>query len=101
MIFVYVALSISLLLNLVAAVLIYKLAVRVLALDELFELLEDDIKINIEYFNKLLTTPLFDNSQEVKTANHNMLIINKRLTEFMLRIKEKTNKGSDAPQVVE
>lgn len=101
MILLYVALTVSIILNIVAGFSLYKLIRRVLDLDELFELLLDDIEINVEYFNKLLMTPLFDNSQEVKTANHNMMIISKRLTEFALRIKEKTNKGSDELQPVE
>lgn len=101
MILLYVALFVSVALNIAAAFSIYKFAKRALELDELFELLLDDIAINVEYFNKLLMTPLFDNSQEVKTANHNMMIISKRLTEFTLRIQEKTNKGSDEPPAVE
>lgn len=101
MIILYTIMAVSIVLNIVAVIVGYRLITRLLAFDELFELLADDIRVNVDYYNKLLMTPLFDNSQEVKTANHNMAIISKRLTEFSLRIKEKTNKDSDGQEAVE
>jgi hypothetical protein len=66
-------------------------AKRLLQLDELFHALVDDVRINIDYLKKLAETPLFENSQEVRTAHRNMSIIAARLNEFSIRMKEQTN----------
>lgn len=88
----WVLLCLSLLLHCVAVFVIMRLSRRLLQFDELFELLARDVDVNIRFFQKLLATPLFDNSQEVKTANHNMGIISKRLDEFVNKMEEATNR---------
>lgn len=77
--------------------LLFRASKKLLEFDDLFQLLEHDIETNVKYFDNLLQTPLYDNSQEVKAANHNMSIMRKRLTEFSLRIGEKTSKEPKLP----
>lgn len=67
------------------------LFMRLMEFDDLFEMLVDDITVNVKYFDKLLATPLFTASEEVRTANRNMLIMRNRLAEFMKLIGETTN----------
>lgn len=67
-----------------------------LTFDELFEMLDDDISTNVKYLDKLISMPLFMDSQEIRTAHGNMMIIRKRLDEFLLRIEEERHKGRGA-----
>lgn len=71
---------------------------KLLAVDELLTTLSYDIQVNINYFQKLLTTPMFENSQEVKSANQNMNIMKLRLEEFAIRIQESTGFTPDERQ---
>lgn len=77
---------------LVTLYVIWRLSKRLLQFDELFETLFNDVEVNLKFFQKLLSTPLFDNSPEVKTANNNMSVIAQRMDEFMNRIEETTNR---------
>ena len=69
-----------------------RLSRRLFEFDDLFEMLAHDVDVNIRYFQKLLTTPLFENSNEVRAANNNMGIISKRLEEFAKRMEELANR---------
>lgn len=86
------ALTLSVAANGVLAFVGFRLSRRLLQFDDLFEILVRDIDLNIAFFDKLLTTPLFDDSQEVRTANQNMSVISKRLDEFVLQMEEVTNR---------
>lgn len=92
MIFIVSALCVSLVVNFVLLYVLFRFSRRLLQFDDLFEMLAFDIDTNVKYFQKLLATPLFDNSQEVRTANKNMGIISARLEEFAARIDEISNK---------
>jgi len=92
-------LSLSLLANVTLLFVVVRFSRRLLQFDELFEMLARDIDLNVAFFDKLLATPLFDDSQEVRTANQNMLTISKRLDEFVRRMEETTNKKL-RPEVV-
>lgn len=70
----------------------FRLSRRLLEFDELFELLQHDVDTNIAYFTKLLQTPLLNNSPEVIAMQKNIEIINLRLQEYTLRMKETTNR---------
>jgi hypothetical protein len=70
----------------------YRLLARLLQFDRLFEMLVDDIAVNIEFFDKLSRTPVLSDVQEVKTAHHNMMIINSRLKEYVSRMGEASNR---------
>lgn len=85
-------LALSVLVNLGLAYVIYTLINRLLQFDELFELLSDDVEVNVKFFQKLLSTPLFEASNEIIIANNNMAIISQRLNEFVLRMEELTNR---------
>lgn len=85
-------LALSLFANAGLCFVVIRFSRRLLEFDELFELLAHDIDINTKFFSKLLGTPLFDNSAEVKTANKNMGIISKRLDEYVTRMSELTRR---------
>lgn len=87
-----IVLVFSLLLNIVIGYVLFRFSRRLLQFDEFFELLFHDIDVNIRYFEKLLSTPLFENSQEVRTANNNMNIISQRLAEFSKQMEEIGNR---------
>jgi outer membrane lipopolysaccharide assembly protein LptE/RlpB len=71
---------------------------KLLTVDDLLESLSYDIAVNVKYFDKLLTTPLYENSTEVKAAHQNMNIMKLRLEEFSLRIQESTGSTPDERQ---
>lgn len=83
-----VFLVLSLVLNIVLGLFIFFVLRFLRTAEELLAMLYDDVETNVKYFDKLLTTPLFDNSQEVKIANRNMSIMRKRLQEYAFRIEE-------------
>lgn len=87
-----VLLGLSVAANVVLSYVLVRFSRRLLQFDDLFSLLARDIDVNTRYFQKLLSTPLFDDSQEVKSANNNMAIISKRLDEFVTRMEEVSNK---------
>lgn len=93
------ALIVSVLLNGALGVVAFRFSRRLFQFDDLFEILVRDIDLNIAFFDKLLTTPLFDDSQEVRTANQNMSVISKRLDEFVRQMEEVTNRKL-RPEVV-
>lgn len=97
MIWLIVGLLVSVVANAVMAFLLVRTGKRLLEFDELFVLLEDDIRVNIDYFKKLLQTPLFTNTPEVVTMQQNIEIIARRLEEFTIRIDETTNRELKAP----
>lgn len=68
---------------------------RLLEFDELFELLQHEMNTNINYFGKLLDTPIFSNSPEIVEANKNMALMRVRLVEFLTRQSEL--RGKDLP----
>lgn len=74
------------------AYLFVRLSKSLLAFDDVFQMLCDDIETNIAYFEKLESTPLLSNSPEVITAAHNMNIMKLRLDEFARQIFERTGK---------
>lgn len=87
-----VLLVLSVSLNVGVVYVLIRFSRRLLQFDELFELLAHDIDTNTKFFDKLLGTPLFDNSTEIKTANKNMSIISKRLDEYVTRMSELTRR---------
>lgn len=99
-IWLMVLLGLSALLNVVLAYVLIRFSRRLLQFDELFELLARDLEVNVEYFEKLLSTPLFETSQEVKTANHNMKIISKRLDEFINRLEDESSRKLRTEKVI-
>lgn len=96
--FLSVVLGVSVIFNVAFVYGLARLSKRLLQFDELFELLQHDVKTNTEYFNKLLQTPLFNNSPEVISMTNNVKIISQRLEEYSLRMFEATNK--DVPPSV-
>ena len=59
-----IILAVSLVLNLFLVFLLIRFSRRLLQFDELFQMLVGDLEFNIQFFHKLLTTPLFENSNE-------------------------------------
>lgn len=83
-----VLITVLLVLVVILAVLLFRATRRLLQFDETFQLFSNDIDINIRYFESLLKTNLFENSEEIKAATNNMKIIDKRLREFRVRFQE-------------
>lgn len=77
-----------------------------LRFDELVGYLMDDIETNIAHFEKLRHSMILEGSDEVRTAHHNMIIMGKRLDEFMKSFHEisgripKKKVSSNPPVVV-
>jgi len=65
---------------------------RLIQFDELFEMLMDDIDVNVRHLEKTKDLPAFENVPELIDNIHmhikNMDIISRRLREFSLRIGE-------------
>lgn len=87
---------VSALLNVVLVFVALRLSRKLLQFDELFDMLSDDVQTNVEYFKKLLATPLLNNSPEVISMQKNIDLIGRRLQEYALRMNETTNK--DVPE---
>lgn len=85
---IWILLSVSVLVNVVLGLLLFRAARRLLQFDDLYELLVHDIDTNIAYFAKLQKSPLLTNSQEVLDMHRNMSIIRQRLDEYVLRMQE-------------
>lgn len=84
--------AVSLFVNAVFVILLVRAVRKLLQMDELLSLLIDDVAVNTKYFDKLLTTPTFENSPEVQQAHKNMKIISDRMDEFSLRMQELAGK---------
>jgi len=98
--YILLTLVLSLVLNVVVVFVCLRLARRLFQFDDLVQILANDIEVNVEYFKKLLTTPLFNNSEEVKKANKNMEIIAMRLDEFVNRMEDVSNNKLRRPKIV-
>lgn len=96
--FLIVLFVLSVSINAALIFVIFRLSKKLLQFDELFDLLSEDIDTNIKYFKKLLSTPLFEASQEVRTANKNMEVMSLRLEEFSLRFDELSNREKSIKQ---
>ena len=71
---------------------VYKLSKRLLEFDEIFDLFCHDIETNIGFFDKLKSSQLLSNVEEVQEAHKNMQIMNIRLEEYKRKFIEITNK---------
>ena len=72
--------------------LLFRFIKKMMRMDDLFYLLQDDIDVNVKYLAKLLKTATFINSPEVVEANRKMTIMAVRLDEFARRMSETTGK---------
>lgn len=98
MIVLIILLFLSLILNVFLSFICLRFSKRLLEFDSLFAMLMDDIDVNVRYFRKLLSTPLLENSPEIRAANKNMGIISQRLDEFAKRIGETRGEDNDDEQ---
>lgn len=58
--------------------------------DELFQQLADDIETNLKHFSVMSGSSLLSNEPEVQQAHSNMMVMARRLNEFILRMQELT-----------
>lgn len=93
MIVTVVLLLISAPLNIVLSVLLFKAARKMIQFDELFELMVDELHINISFFEKLMQKPLFMASPEIEEAHINMNLMLVRFKEFVSQMSELTGKS--------
>lgn len=87
-----VALVLVSLLAVTLGFILFRISKRLLEFDDIFGLLVDDIDLNVAYLNKLNTTPVFQNSQEVVEAIKKMRVIQVRLDEYVKRMEEQTGR---------
>lgn len=92
MIMLLIGLGLSLCLNLAMVLLLLRASRQLLAFDDMVNYLADDLETNVQYFEKLTTTPVLSNAPEIVDANRNMSIMAKRLDEFLNRFEELTGK---------
>lgn len=91
-----ILLIISLAVNVIAGFFLLRFIKKLLQFDELFELLADEININIGFYEKLLQKPLFMASPEIEEAHHGMNLIMVRFKEFVAQMSEL--RGKDLSQ---
>lgn len=87
-----IGLGVSILVNLLFITLLVRASRQLLAFDDMVNYLADDLETNVQYFEKLTTTPVLSNAPEIVDANRNMSIMAKRLDEFLNRFEELTGK---------
>lgn len=83
-----ILLGISAILNIGLTVLLVRASKKLLQFDDVFVLLGDDVAANIKFFEKLVNTPILQNTPEIVDAQKHMKIIRNRLGEFALRLQE-------------
>lgn len=87
-----IGLGVSILVNLLLMLLLIRASRQLLAFDDMVNYLADDLETNVQYFEKLTTTPVLSNAPEIVEANRNMSVMSKRLDEFLNRFEELTGK---------
>ena len=95
MIAIVVCFSISGIVNIILMLLCVRATKKLLALDDMYEMMDHEIDVNARYFDKLLATPLLNNCQEIREAHRNMHIMSIRLREYAERISELTGKKTE------
>lgn len=88
----------SLLINALLSGLLVRATQRLFEFDDLFNLLSDELKTNINYFEKLLKKPMYSDTPEVQTAQRNMINMKNRADEFLRRMREISNSTSSEMQ---
>lgn len=88
-----VLLLLSLGANVVQGRVLFKGAQRLLEFDELFEMFYHEIEINVDYFDKLIKTPLLSNAPEIIAAQRNMKVMQLRLEEYVRRMEEELGRA--------
>lgn len=63
---------------------------RLLQFDDLIDMLVHDMETNIKYFDKLTSTPVLSDVQEIQDANRNMNIMSRRLDEYLSQFEDLT-----------
>jgi hypothetical protein len=95
---IQILLGLSVVVNIVIGYICFRLFKKLLAFDDLFETLAWDIDKGVAFFKKLMETPTFVASPEITEAHNSMRIIGMRLEEFVLRMRELTNKEKPLKQ---
>jgi hypothetical protein len=88
--FLLVVSLLSLGMNVLCGSLLVKASRKLIQFDDLVNYLVDDMETNIDYFDKLSSTPTLSNAPEIQAANKNMTIMSARLDEYLNRFEELT-----------
>lgn len=83
-------LLLSLVTNCALGWLLIRATKRLLQFDDLIDLLVHDMETNIKYFDKLTSTPVLSDVQEIQDANRNMNIMSRRLDEYLSQFEDLT-----------
>ena len=68
----------------------YRFYRKCVVYDEVFQYLAGDIIVNLQHFQKLLTTPMLMDEPEIKEAHRLMFVMGKRLDEILRRMEDAT-----------
>lgn len=72
--------------------LFYKASVRLLQFDTLFEAIQEDLEMNLEFVNKAFGKDLLSNEPEVMTFHKNMLATRERMVFYIEQLRKVTNR---------
>lgn len=97
-------LIVSSLLNVALVFLLIRAARRLLMFDELWENIGDDLDEGIEFFEYILSRPVYANSPEINVMRKNVALLRERMvvhaTNLQRREKKPELKSSNPPVVV-
>lgn len=65
---------------------------RLFQYDDLYQILFDDIEINLKQFERIRKSYLMSDDDEIRSAHKNMTTMAMRLDEFAIRMEETTGK---------
>jgi hypothetical protein len=98
--FLWIVVCLETILLIVGGVLASRFLKRLFAYDEIFDLLQEDLDVNIQNFDKLKSTPLLSNAPEIVNASKLMSTMRDRLNEYVMRIEEHSLRERDEPVLI-
>ena len=76
-------LIISVVLNVALSFFLIRFIKRARQYDEMVTSMMEDVQINVEYFDKILSTPMLSNSPEVKAMKENQATMRDRFVQYI------------------
>lgn len=86
--FLYFVLLLSLLLNIGLAFFLRRYLVRLFQYDDLYQYLIDDLETNLKQFERMRSSTLLSDDDQVRQAHKNMMVMAARLDEFATQMEE-------------
>lgn len=92
-------LLLSLSVNIFGGILFVRYVKRLFQYDELFQMLQDDLDVNIQNFDRLNSTPLLSNAPEIIHASKVMKSMRDNLHQYAMKIEENAHRGGAEPLI--